>query len=131
VQTTGTLPSERIAHSAAAIGSKLYVFGGRSGVDIGEGSLNDLYCLDTEDARWSQVVPASGVVPPKRSYHCMAAAQGKLFLFGGCGEGSTGRLNDLWEFDPATAAWRQLPSSDAIKASGCAFASCQAGGMQP
>ncbi len=29
----------------------------------------------------------------------------------GCGEGCTGRLNDLWEFDPAANRWRQLPSS--------------------
>ncbi|EFN59120.1 hypothetical protein CHLNCDRAFT_19060 [Chlorella variabilis] len=118
VQAQGTPPSLRNAHAAAAIGAGIYIFGGRSGIDIGEGSLNDLHRFDAESATWVEVRPASEAVPPKRSYHAMAAAQGRLYVFGGCGEGSTGRLNDLWEFDLSTATWRQLPSSDAIKASG-------------
>lgn len=118
LQAQGTPPSLRNAHAAAAIGAGIYIFGGRSGIDIGEGSLNDLHRFDAESATWVEVRPASEAVPPKRSYHAMAAAQGRLYVFGGCGEGSTGRLNDLWEFDLSTATWRQLPSSDAIKASG-------------
>ena len=60
--------------------------------------------------------PSTAVAPPPRSYAAATAAGGKLYVFGGCGAGTAGRLNDLWEFDPAARAWRQLPSSDAIKA---------------
>lgn len=81
-----------------------------------QGSLNDLHRFDTATSAWSEVTLAAGSpVPPARSYHAMAAAGGKLYLFGGCGTGSAGRLSDLWEFDPTRSAWRQLPSSDAIK----------------
>ncbi|KAL4430939.1 hypothetical protein ABPG75_006195 [Micractinium tetrahymenae] len=119
LKTTGTPPSLRIAHAAAALGQHIYIFGGRSGIDIGEGSLSDLHRFDTAASAWSEVALAPGSpAPPARSYHAMAAAGGKLYLFGGCGAGSAGRLNDLWEFDPASLAWRQLPSSDAIKGRG-------------
>lgn len=56
------------------------------------------------------------VRPPPRSYAVATSAGGRFFLFGGCGAGNTGRLADLWEYDPAANAWRQLPSSAAIKA---------------
>ncbi len=62
--------------------------------------------------------------PPRRSYAAAASAGGKLYIFGGCGEGCTGRLNDLWEFDPAANRWRQLPSSDAIKVGGVGAVWC-------
>lgn len=71
--------------------------------------------LDTTTATWTAVEPADEARPPKRSYAAAASAGGKLYMFGGCGEGCTGRLNDLWEFCPAANRWRQLPSSDAIK----------------
>lgn len=117
--TTGTPPPLRNAHAAAAIGSDLYVFGGRCGIDIGEAALNDLWRLDTATATWHAVRLADGSpAPPPRSYAAATATAGKLYLFGGCGAGSTGRLNDLWEFDPTASAWRQLPSSDAIPGRG-------------
>lgn len=40
---SGTPPPLRNAHAAAAVGTDLYVFGGRCGIDIGEAALNDLY----------------------------------------------------------------------------------------
>lgn len=39
----GTPPPVRNAHAAAAIGTDIYVFGGRCGIEIGEDALNDLY----------------------------------------------------------------------------------------
>lgn len=42
-QVHGTPPPLRNAHAAAAVGSDLYVFGGRCGIEIGEAALNDLY----------------------------------------------------------------------------------------
>lgn len=71
--------------------------------------------LDTTTATWTAVQPLGDVRPPPRSYAVATAAQGRFYLFGGCGAGSSGRLNDLWEYSPDTTAWRQLPSSDAIK----------------
>ena len=91
-QASGTPPTSRNAHTAVAVGTDIYVFGGRSGIDIGEGALGDLHRFDTLTSTWSRVEPATDVAPPKRSYHAMAAAGGRLYVFGGCGEGATGRL---------------------------------------
>jgi hypothetical protein len=81
--------------------------------------------LDTATATWSAAQPATitnsstistPVAPPARSYHAMAAAGGKLYVFGGCG--ASGRLADLWCCDPASGAWRQLPGCGAVGARG-------------
>lgn len=55
---------------------------------------------------------AAGQVPQARSYHVAATAGGAFYAFGGCGAGS--RLNELHRYDPATNAWKHLPSSDAV-----------------
>jgi hypothetical protein len=100
-----------------------------SGIDMGEGASCDLYVLDTATATWSALQPntaattasssssSSGdTAPPARSYHAMAAAGGKLYVFGGCG--AAGRLADLWQFDPAAGAWCELPGCGSVGARG-------------
>ncbi|EFJ44314.1 kelch repeat protein [Volvox carteri f. nagariensis] len=125
----GEPPSPRVAHSAAAIGNTLYIFGGRSGLDMGEGASNDLYAFDLETSTWSQLQP-KGDLPPKRSYHTMTAVGTKLYVFGGCGE--EGRLNDLHEYDVTTETWRPLakPPAEAVPGRGgsCLVAARKPGG---
>jgi hypothetical protein len=113
LQATGA-PQPRNACTMTSIDNRLYVFGGRTGIDMGEGSLSDLHIFDTTLAEWAPVEASSP--PPARSYHTMAAAGGKLYVFGGCG--INGRLNDLHEFDPSTNSWRQLPSPDSVNPRG-------------
>lgn len=55
VSAKGQLPPPRVGHGAAAIGSKLYVFGGRSSIEMGEGLISDLHCFDTQTGEWSLV----------------------------------------------------------------------------
>ena len=47
-------PPSRVAHSQAAVGHAVYIFGGRGGVDIGETALNDLWKLDIVYCWWMQ-----------------------------------------------------------------------------
>lgn len=93
--TSGEPPCARMGCTAAAVGADMYIFGGRSGIEMGEGSLHDLHALDTAMLTWRLVEPAAGSPPPPgaRSYHTMAAVGSRLYVFGGCGAG--GRLNDL------------------------------------
>ena len=92
-----------------------------AGVDMGEGSLSDLWTLQLglfgDVAEWDEV-EVVGEGPPARSYHAMAAIGTRIYVFGGCGE--AGRLSDLWECDTAHAPprWRQLPSSRAVRGRG-------------
>jgi N-acetylneuraminic acid mutarotase len=119
LSTTGCCPGPRIAASMVAVGQQLYLYGGRTGIDMGEGAKSDLYVFDTASHEWQPVaMSGSSPQPPARSYHAMAAdpGSGKLYIFGGCG--SSGRLSDLWCFHIPTATWQQLPSSDAVPARG-------------
>lgn len=83
----------------------------RQGVALGEGSLSDMYRLDTATGTWSEV-PMTGAVPEARSYHAMAAIGTRLYVFGGCIR--SGRLNDLHAFDTDTGVWRKIPTCDNI-----------------
>lgn len=117
--TSGCCPGPRVAATMAAVGAKLYLYGGRTGVDMGEGAKSDLYVFDTVTAEWSPVTVAAGSPsPPPRSYHSMAAVPSKqqLYVFGGCG--SSGRLADLWCFDISSSSWQQCASSDTVHARG-------------
>lgn len=89
-------------YSQATIGNRIYIFGGRQGIDMGESSLNDLFYFDIETKTWTQI-PGNDTFPAERSFHQMVSVGEKLFVFGGCGK--NGRLSDLHEFDTATSKW--------------------------
>jgi len=119
----GVAPSSRIAHSQAAVGDAVYVFGGRGGVDIGETALNDLWKLEIIDAegeyraRWTEITPAAGSeLPEARSFHKMISISTDLYIFGGCG--ASGRLNDLWKFDTIGREWTHLGCSQLLRGRG-------------
>jgi hypothetical protein len=131
LSTTGCSPGPRIAASMVAVGPQLFLYGGRTGIDMGEGAKSDLYVFDTPSHQWQPVaVSADSPQPPARSYHAMAAdpGSGKLYVFGGCG--SSGRLSDLWAYDINSATWQQLPSSDAVAARGGSVIVAAADGQQ-
>ena len=86
----------------------------RQGIAMGEGSLSDMYRLDTATAgkaKWTKV-SMKGDVPEARSYHAMTAVGTTLYVFGGCT--TEGRLNDLHSFDTNTGVWQKMPKSDDI-----------------
>ena len=89
-------------YSQATIGNRIYIFGGRQGIDMGESSLNDLFYFDIETKTWTQI-PGNDTFPAERSFHQMVSVGDNLFVFGGCGK--SGRLSDLHEFDTATSKW--------------------------
>ena len=99
-------PPARVGHAQTAVDGKLFVFGGRTGVDMGETALDDLWSFCPVKSAWRQL--SAGSPPSARSFHASAAAGSKLYVFGGCGAGV--RLADLHEFDTASGAWKQLPS---------------------
>ena len=109
----GSSPSPRIAHGQAAIGNRIWIFGGRNGVHMGEGPRNDIYYFDTTIMSWTgPVIASTETIPPPRSFHKMVSVGDVLYVFGGCGE--DGRLNDLFSFDTTTFAWTELAVSPNI-----------------
>ena len=111
VENNGNAPCPRIAHSSAVVGDHIYIFGGRTGITMGEGSLNDFHRFNTVTEKWEPLI-CFGDIPSPRSFHAMTALGKKIYIFGGCSP--TGRLNDLHVCDVTTLTWSQLPSNDAI-----------------
>jgi len=113
---TCIMPPWRVAHSQAAVGDVVYMFGGRTGVDMSETAMNDMWKLQLSDggeggtpkAVWTEI-KQEGNIPEARSFHKMIAIGSDLYLFGGVG--GNGRLNDLWKFDTTTDKWTSLGNS--------------------
>ncbi|KAL8436922.1 hypothetical protein ACSSS7_001347 [Eimeria intestinalis] len=114
-------PSPRESNCAVVLNSKMYVFGGYSGMQW----LNDLYAFDLEKEEWEEI-PHWGMKPCPRFGFVAAAdesrecillfggydgrlwglnliSQHALFLFGGYN--GVERLSDLFRFDLNTEVW--------------------------
>ena len=102
-------PPARVGHAQAVLGSKLYVFGGRAGVEMGESELGDLWAFDADGGSWEELRAPN--VPSPRSFHAATSANGRLYVFGGCG--ADGRMADLHAYDAAANRWTALPSPPA------------------
>jgi len=120
---TGDSPPLRIAPAQAfhEKSSTIYIFGGRSGIQMQEAAMDDLWKLDCSGApgseTWSQVTPnlqEGDGIPEARSFHKMICLGDSLYVFGGCGA-TSGRLNDMHRFDLVKQTWHNLGKSKHLK----------------
>jgi len=91
--------SPRAVHTAAAIGRRIYIFGGCFQPAGGAlANLADACCLDTQSGRWSVLAPA-----PVAARAWGAAAAGEaIYLFGGY----AGQfLDSVYRYDPGRDAY--------------------------
>ncbi|TFJ81544.1 hypothetical protein NSK_006796 [Nannochloropsis salina CCMP1776] len=102
----------------AAVGEILYVFGGRQGIAMEEGPLDDLWAFNTTTKAWTCLMEHTEEKggPSKRSFHQMVALDDKLYVFGGCG--TKGRMHDLYAYDIQKACWEDFPEEKAMKGRG-------------
>lgn len=63
-------PEKMLGHAAAAVGPRIWVFGGQSGRKF----LRTLYCFCTETCMWSRFAPDS--LPAARAGHAMVTVHG-------------------------------------------------------
>lgn len=135
------VPEARLGHTAAVIGSRIYIFGGRSGREmkaLEEGGR--VWVFHTRQSQWESLdAKPNTPFPPARSYHASASSEHPLpkshesvlhpmvadnitgkpeplgqhgTLFVHAGCGSPGnRLSDSWAFDIATRTWSRLPDA--------------------
>lgn len=120
-------PPRRGGHAMAAIGEKLYIFGGESFVSGRSGVHNDLWMMAPSDGgNWTRLCSDGGsecgAAPSRRSRHTMVALGSALYIFGGFFGGFLfhgGRLdntqNDLWTIEPGKGNWTQLCSNNGIE----------------
>jgi hypothetical protein len=88
-------------------GATAYLFGGRDGSAV----FDDLWAYDLAAGTWRELTTA-GSGPAARFGHNAAWALGiGLVVF--AGQAGADFFNDLWAYDPAANAWRELPGGAA------------------
>jgi N-acetylneuraminic acid mutarotase len=98
--THGDGPCPRFAHTATLLAQNLIlVFGGYDSHSF----YNDLYILDLNVRKWSEVEVLGTARPPPRYAHTATIVGRQLVVFGG--QGKNAALNDLWIFDLETLTW--------------------------
>ncbi|EWG42673.1 hypothetical protein FVEG_04425 [Fusarium verticillioides 7600] len=104
-------PSPRVGSPSTTIGSNIFLFSGRGGLEMKPIEENGaIWRYNTVENTWDSIEPAdpSAPFPDGRSYHCITSnGVDQLYLHSGCPEQN--RLNDLWVFDVAKMAWAELP----------------------
>mmetsp|Transcript_28788 Transcript_28788/g.84366 ORF Transcript_28788/g.84366 Transcript_28788/m.84366 type:complete len:358 (+) Transcript_28788:21-1094(+) len=121
--TSGTSPSSRGLHTAAALdGSRMVVFGG---ADKSGAMCADAFVLDTSTWHWTRLDPGTG--PTARAGSCAAqVAEGQILIFGGAerapsGQGLVAR-GDAWLLDVKPGAhaskWNLVVGDDAAEEGG-------------
>lgn len=117
----------------------LWLFGGLGYTISGaEGSLNDLWRYDPTTGNWTWMKGSTSTYQtgsygtigvenetntPGGRMECVSWTDnsGVLWLFGGYGPDSTstsGQLNELWKYDPATGNWTWMKGANTCNASG-------------
>lgn len=79
--------------------------------------------LDPSTMAWTLLSPLdpSKPFPPARSYHCSTSNNDdKIFIHAGCPE--SGRLADLWSFQPSSGTWAQLAQAPGPSRGGASIA---------
>ncbi|KJH53729.1 kelch repeat protein [Dictyocaulus viviparus] len=115
LNTTGQPPLWRDFHTAVAINSKMYIFGGRSDHTGQFHSTRDMYderlkALDLRTGEWSEPI-CSGVSPTGRRSHSAWTYGGKMYIFGGYLGTQNMHYDDLFSFDPSTNHWEKIKTS--------------------
>ncbi|KAI9743948.1 MAG: hypothetical protein M1818_002682 [Claussenomyces sp. TS43310] len=126
----GEVPEKRVGHTAAVIGERIFVFGGRGGKEMKPlQEKGRVWVYDTRTDAWEILDPLPDTpYPAPRSYHASVGVEtprpsktdggiteesehgyGTLFIHAGCLE--SGRTNDLWGFDIKSCTWKEFPSA--------------------
>lgn len=112
VYTRGLPPQWRDFHSATALGTRMYIWGGRGDSQGPYHSQREVYCnriayLDTTTSTW--VHPAShGDIPKGRRSHSAFVYKGELYIFGGYNGLLLSHFGDMYKYEPETSVWSKV-----------------------
>jgi len=107
------VPIPRVGAATTILNDKMYMFGGRGGVDMApiEGEQAGLWrCSAGEQGplvRWEGLEALNEAdAPQARSYHAMAAYNDQVFVHAGCP--ASGRLSELHAYSLTSKSWNVL-----------------------
>ncbi len=108
----GDGPTPRFSHNAVydPPGHRMLVWSGRSVDASGSTLLNDVWALDLETSRWTELTPTNQA--PVERYGTAAVfdpVAGSLVTFAGFT--TQGRFDDTWRFDPVARTWRDVTAA--------------------
>lgn len=149
------VPPPRLGHTAAVAGRKIYIFGGRDGVDMKPlEEKGRVWVFDTRKSRWSHLDPMPDTpFPEPRSYHASTSTEHPLpdprdgtvrpivpdeevnppetteghgtVFVHGGCTASGGRVSEVWAFDVAARTWTRFPDAPGPGRGGPCFAFAQ------
>lgn len=121
---TSASPSSRVGTASATLDGKIYLYSGRGGEAMAPVEEHGaVWVLDPSTLQWTSLSPSdsSAPFPPARSYHCSTSNNDdKIFVHAGCPE--SGRLADLWSFQPSSRTWTQLADAPSPPRGGTSIA---------
>ena len=95
-------PSKRWGHSVILYNNSMIIFGGRHLMR----SLSNIYSLDFTNQIWSKIEPNGNPPPARDSHSAILYNNTDMIIFGG--NGSTNKLNDLWNFNLEEKKWNKI-----------------------
>ncbi|KAF8488139.1 hypothetical protein F5888DRAFT_1879044, partial [Russula emetica] len=113
ILVNGPRPGGRYGHTMTLVGSKLFVFGGRTVKE----RFNDIWALDLDclnsNPFWESYEPAPGNEKPlPRAGHVSVTTGDRIIIFGGYR--GTHNFNDTWSFNISTRKWTELQCTGSI-----------------
>ena len=100
----GEHPSKRWGHSVVLHNNNMIIFGGRHSQRI----LSNIYSLDFTTLLWSKIDPTGNSPPARDSHSAIIYKDSDMIIFGG--NGTAGKLNDLWNFNFLDKKWSKISS---------------------
>lgn len=135
LEIQGEGPGERLFHAAAISddGRTMYVYGGGDEGAFTGPFFGDLWALDLETLRWTELHDGGGEAPRARIWAALHhdGARDRLVLFGGHDDGSLGNTNEVWEFRLSEGVWNRLREGDVQTASANGFCDFPADFVDP
>jgi len=98
-------PSKRWGHSVVLHNNNMIIFGGRHSQRI----LSNIYSLDFTSLSWSKIEPCGNSPPARDSHSAIIYNDSDMIIFGG--NGTSGKLNDLWNFNFNDKKWTKISGS--------------------
>ena len=95
-------PSKRWGHSVILFNNLMIIFGGRHL----HRSLSNIYSFDFMTQTWSKIEPTSNPPQARDSHSAILYNNSDMIIFGG--NGSSNKLNDLWNFNFEEKKWTKI-----------------------